>query len=143
MNVFRIRDLTLKKIPLEFAKGSFGTTWYPDPDSDPDDFPPTITPVIMIDKYAERLEVLDKIPVEKLDLAMIDQIALDVGRAVVASKFFQGTALCAQDAPTCAANPTISPIASLADDVTNVDVGLARERLTTRLEQLNRFTDRF
>lgn len=142
-NVFRIRDLTLKKIPTEVVRGAFGAKFYPGPDSDPDDFPPTITPVIMIDKYGAHLEVLDHIEVEELDIAMLDRLALDIGRAVVASKFFPGTALCAQDSPTCAANPRISPLASLAEGVTNIDVGLARDRLAAHLEQLDRFTDRF
>lgn len=142
-SVFTIRDLTLRKIPAEVAKASFGHNAYPGPDQDPDDFPPTITPVIMIDKYAAVLEVLDHINVKDLDMEIIDAVALDLGRAVVASKFFPGTALCLQDQPTCASNPRISPVASLAEAVTNVDVGLARHRLAERVEHLERFAERF
>jgi hypothetical protein len=133
--VFKVADLTHKRISgVAFGSGSVGLVG---PDDDVDDFSP-ISPWVMVAKVFSRLDYLDRVDVAKLDAQTLDRSALDVGRAVVASKFFPGTAQCTIDMPTCSRNPQISPVASIANSVTNIDLGILRQQLTRALAHLEK-----
>lgn len=137
IKVFRISDLVSKRIQVGGDLG-IASVGYIGPDVDPTDFSPA-TPYIMVATVADKIRVLDGVDVAKLTPDVLDSLAVDIGRAVVSSAFFPGTALCAQDAPTCAANPTISPIASSVESITNIDLGLLRSQLSLTLERLDSF----
>lgn len=138
MKVFRIRDLTTKAISAK-AAGGIGSVGLLGPDQDPDDFSP-ISPYVMVSKFKSQLEFLDRLGdrITKIDTEVLDKVALDIGRAVVASKFFPGTALCSIDMPTCARNERISPVASLADTVTNLDVAVMQAEMEDVLRRVKR-----
>jgi hypothetical protein len=141
LSVFKLADLTSKRLPELAAGLGVGSVAYPGPDQDPDDFTP-ISPWVMVGKVISRLDFLDVVDVGKLDVAVLDQVAIAIGRHVVAGKFFPGTALCTQDMPTCARNERISPVASLADTVTNVDLGVLRHQLQRTIERIDRLDRR-
>lgn len=142
VNVFKLADLTSKRLQGRQAGLGLGSVGYLGPDQDPDDFTP-ISPWVMVGKVVGQLEFLDQVDVAKLDVAVLDRVALDIGRYVVAGKFFPGTALCTQDMPTCARNERISPVASLADTVTNIDLGRLRHQLQETLERIDRLDRQF
>lgn len=133
--VFRITDLTAKRIKAPRGGSRVG---YLGPDQDPEDFP-RISPWVMLTKTAHQLEFLDRVDVESLDIEFVDRIALNVGRSVIAGKFFPGTALCSVDMPTCVRNQRISPVASLAHSITNADLAVLRHELEATLERIERF----
>jgi hypothetical protein len=140
--VFRIADLTSKKIAAPKQGSGIGSVGYLGPDQDPDDFSP-ISPWVMVGKIIKQLDFLDKIDIDKVNTEMLDEIALDVGRNVVAGKFFPGTALCSENMPTCARNERISPVASLAESITNIDLGVVRHQLELAIERIDRFDKKF
>jgi len=135
--VFRIADLTAKRIKAPRGGIGVGSVGYLGPDQDPDDFTP-ISPWVMVGKVISQLDFLDNVDPTKLDVEVLDQAALDIGRNVVAGKFFPGAALCAIDMPTCARNQRISRYASLAESITNIDLGLLRDQLGQAIERIDR-----
>lgn len=139
MKVFKIRDLATKAISAKSA-GGFGTVGLLGPDQDPDDFP-TITPYVMLDKSIGQLDFINRLgdKIQNLDVETLDKAALNIGRAVLSSKFFPGAALCAVDMPTCARNERISPFASMIDTMTNLDLAVTREHLRLNIERIDRF----
>ena len=136
-NIFRLRHLATKQVSVKQA-GGIGSVGLLGPDQDPDDFSP-ITPVIMTTKVKARLEFLDafKGRADELELATLDDVALEVGRAIVSSRFID-TALCSEDMPTCAVNQRISPVASIAETVTSADLAVARAELESALKVIER-----
>jgi hypothetical protein len=140
--VFRVSDLTSKRITPPRGGLGAGSVGYLGPDQDPDDFTP-ITPWVMLGKAYNLLDFIDKADVANLDMAVLDRAALDVGRNIVAGKFFPGTALCTEDMPTCARNERISPFASLGESFTNIDLGVLRQELTLAIERIDRFEKKF
>jgi hypothetical protein len=136
-SIFRLRDLATKTVSVKSA-GGIGSTGLLGPDQDPDDFTP-ITPVVMVVKYQAQLNYLDgfRNRIEDIELETLDRTALEIGRAVVGSKFV-GTALCAVDMPTCAQNQRISPVASFAETVTSVDLSIMRSELEKALKMIDR-----
>lgn len=138
MKVFKIRDLATKAIPAKSA-GGFGSVGLLGPDQDPEDFSP-ITPYVMLDKARGQMDFIDRLGdrVEKIEVETLNKVAQNVGSAVLAAKFFPGTALCAIDMPTCARNERISPFASMVDTVTNLDLAVTREYLRDAIERIDR-----
>ena len=136
-SVFRLRDLATKSIDMK-AVGRTGSVGLVGPDGDIDDFPTPITPYISIAKYRAKLDYIDhfKGRIEELDLNILDQTALDVGRAVVGAKFV-GTALCSADMPTCARNARISPVASFGESLTNIDLAVLRSELEQVIKHID------
>ena len=141
MKVFKIRDLTTKVVAAK-SVGKTGSVGLLGPDQDPDDFTP-ITPWVMLGKHLAQVDYIDRLgdKIEKIDVETLDNVALNVGRAVVAGKFFPGTALCSIDMPTCARNERISPVASMVDTVTNLDLAVLREQLRVGIERIDRFEE--
>lgn len=139
MKAFRVKDLMINVVPQAIGKGGVG---HPGPDDDIDDFPPTITPIIMVAKFSPRIRVIDQFAgkVEQLDLHILDTLALDAGRAAVAGMFV-GTALCTEDMPTCRANPRISPVASMTDGLRFEDLVQVKDLLNQALERINRLEE--
>jgi len=140
MKAFKIRDLATKAV-ANVGAGAFSGVGLIGPDQDPDDFPPGILPYIMLSKVQSQLDSLREFAGREaeIDIEMLDRVALDIGRRIVASQFALGTQLCTIDMPTCAANPRISPVASLANEITNFDVAFARANLERQLEHIDRW----
>ncbi|WP_424987438.1 hypothetical protein [Microbulbifer sp. S227A] len=135
--VFRLRDLATKSVTVR-AAGGIGSVGLLGPDQDPDDFTP-ITPVVMVLKYKSQLNYLDgfRNRVEDIEPETLERTAAEIGRAVVGSKFV-GTALCTADMPTCAQNQRISPWASMAETITNVDLAIMRNELEDALKLIDK-----
>ena len=85
----------------------------PGPDDDITDFPPWLTPVIMVAQYTAKFRAIGKYAdnIERLDPEIVKQVSVEAGNAAVAGALFR-TALCAEDMPTCSANQIISPVAT-------------------------------
>lgn len=136
--VFRLADLTRNRAKAAtFDAGAVGLLG---PDQDPDDFTP-ISPWVAFARAKERLGFLQRTDIAKLDARIIDDVALTIGREIVASAFFPGTALCSEDMATCGTNPNISPVAVGVDLYTNVDVAVLRneiEHVARHIDQLHR-----
>jgi hypothetical protein len=130
MRAFKVKDLMINVVPQKASGG--GGTSLPGPDSDITDFPPTITPVIMVAKETYRLRVLDKIKIEQLDVAVLENLAVQVGRAAVAGMF-----LCTEEMATCQANERISPFASMAESLRFDDLITVRGLLDETMSQIS------
>jgi len=139
MKVFKIRDLATKAVAASSA-GGFGSVGLLGPDQDPDDFTP-ISPYVMLTKALGQMDFIDRLGdrIEKVEVETLNKVAQNVGSAVLASKFFPGSALCAIDMPTCVRNERISPFASMVDTVTNLDLAVTREHLRAAIERIDRF----
>ena len=107
MATFKVKDLMINVIPERTSAG--GGTFLPGPDSDTSEFPPTITPVIMIARDSYKLEFLNKFKgnVDQLNPQLIDKVADKMGQLAMGGAI---TALCTQDMPTCDGR-LISPVA--------------------------------
>lgn len=134
--VFRISDLTAKRIEAPRGGLGVGSVGYLGPDQDPDDFTP-ISPWVMLGKVINQVDYLHKVDVAKLDIEVLDQVALNVGRSVVAGGLYSVVAHCLQDMPTCEANQIISNLAKLAESITNIDLGVVRHQMEQTIDLMD------
>lgn len=118
--MFKIQDLMINVLGR-------GGTAMPGPD---DPTPPSpISPVAAVAALKHRFLEVDKIAQlsAKVDVKALDQIALEIGRAVVGVRV---AAYCTQEMATCDANPAISPFASVGEGVLRgADFAVIREQI--------------
>ena len=91
--------------------------------------PSPISPIAAVAAYSPKFLAIDKAVkfADKVDLRILDDVALDVGRQVVRARV---AALCAEDQATCQNNPQISPIAAFGDGVLRTaDFRVLREQV--------------
>lgn len=131
--MFKVHDLMINVL------GGGGGAAMPGPD---DDTPPSpISPVAVVAAYADRFHEIDRVVQlsDKVDVKVLDQIALEVGRAVVGARI---AALCTEDMATCDANPRISPIASFGQGILrSADYGLIRDQVLDASKWVNQRGD--
>ena len=122
---YKVKDLVINLVPNTFlGGGSVGLCAASQASADHTPLTPH-TPVILVANQIERLNTLNVFAgkLEKLDIARLNEAALDIGKAAVAGKFTRGAALCTMDMPTCDASQpgNISPFASLGNSILRVD----------------------
>lgn len=131
MKAFRIKDLMINVV----AQRGSGAAGMPGPDDDITDFPPHLTPVIMVAQYSPRFRAIGQFAgnIERLSPDAVNKLSIEAGNAAVAGALFR-TALCAEDSPTCAANQIISPVATLGASLRFDDLVMVKGLLTEAVE---------
>ena len=133
MKAFKVKDLMINVIPQRLGSGGAGM---PGPDDDITDFPPTITPVIMVAKFSPQFRIVSELAVkfDQLDPEVVETVAQEAGRFAAAGML---VGLCTEDMPTCRANQIISPVASLGDGLRFQDLVEAKVLLNEAVVRIS------
>jgi len=129
--MFKVQDLMIDVL----ASGGGGSAAMPAP-TEPTP-PSPISPIAIVTTLEHKFRAIDKVVdfADKVDLRILDDIALEVGRALVNARI---VAYCSSDMATCENNARISPYAQLGRGaLQTADFGLLHEQVLNTAKWLN------